>query len=246
MMMTVMAGYRESSQQGDDVKALMVFKSSSIQNDPKGLLKSWNSNLLTPCEWKEVICTPDGRVTSLDISNYGLTGRLHIDDLMALQKLQHLHLRGNIFFDNQFLGEILKNLDRLVRNFKNSICLEINSQGNFLRVLSPVLLWKVSTLETIRYLILVINDNFITGTNPPSLANCANLTWVMFSNNKITGKVSTEIGSLKNLVVLQLSNNSLTREITAKLGKCESLIRLNLSSNKLSRSIPRELPSQSV
>ncbi|KAK9268612.1 hypothetical protein L1049_000369 [Liquidambar formosana] len=91
---------------------------------------------------------------------------------------------------------------------------------------------------------LILNNNFITGYIPMSIANCTNLIWVTLSSNKLTGEIPSGIGNLLNLAILQLGNNSLTGQIPAELGMCRNLIWLDLNSNNLIGPVPSELADQ--
>ena len=85
-----------------DVEALIAFRDSSIESDPKGVLGDWDlGSASNVCSWKGVICSQQGeRVVGLDLSWYGLVGRLQIEHFMAVENLMNLTLRGNSFYGN--------------------------------------------------------------------------------------------------------------------------------------------------
>ncbi|KAJ0966691.1 hypothetical protein J5N97_023608 [Dioscorea zingiberensis] len=90
---------------------------------------------------------------------------------------------------------------------------------------------------------ILLSDNLINGTIPPSLCKLQLLQVIDLSNNFLSGDLPTCWADLRNLLVINLANNSLTGEIPSNMGS-HCLIRvLHLGNNKLSGEIPSSLRS---
>jgi len=91
---------------------------------------------------------------------------------------------------------------------------------------------------------LDISYNNFTGSIPPSITRCTNLSWLSLASNHLTGGVPPGFGNLHNLAILQLYKNSLTGPIPEELGHCNRLIWLDLNSNHFTGAIPPQLAAQ--
>ncbi|XP_027331714.1 receptor-like protein kinase BRI1-like 3 [Abrus precatorius] len=188
----------------------------------------------------------------LDLSSNGFTG--NVPSAFCPSALEKMILAGNYFSGTvpAELGECknLRTIDFSFNSLNGSIPWEIWA----LPKLSDLIMWannltgeipegiceKGGNLET-----LILNNNFISGSIPRSIANCTNMIWVSLASNRISGEIPAGIGNLNALAILQLGNNSLTGRIPREIGQCRRLIWLDLNSNNLTGTIPFELANQS-
>ncbi|KAK4355110.1 hypothetical protein RND71_024081 [Anisodus tanguticus] len=230
---------------GDDgqVGSLIAFKKSSIEYDPKGFLNGWTWSSSSPCTWNGISCSNGGEVVELNLSNAGLSGPLHLTNLMALPTLLRVYFNGNKFYGN--LSSTASScsfefLDLSSNNFSHTLVLEpllkscdglkyLNVSRNSIQ--GVVLKFGPSLLQ------LDLSSNTISdfGILSFALSNCQNLNLLNFSSNKLAGKLKNSISSCKSLSVLDLSRNNLTGELNGlDFGTCQNLTALNLSFNNLS------------
>jgi Leucine-rich repeat (LRR) protein len=94
-------------------------------------------------------------------------------------------------------------------------------------------------------ILLVPNQNLI-GTLPPSLFLLPYLYNLDVSNNQLTGSIPTEIGTCAYLDTIRLSNNMLTGSIPSEMGPLPNLLTLSLDHNSLTGSIPEGIFSNSL
>ncbi|KAM0995744.1 hypothetical protein ACFX2C_005839 [Malus domestica] len=227
---------------GDVVELLYAFKQSSVVSDPHGILSDWKPDSTTPlCSWKGITCSSDGAVTSLNLSNAGLIGGLHLPPLAALPSLQQLHLQGNYFSAvdlsvSNITSCRLETVDLSSNNISQALPIRSFLQGcdrlvfaNLSRNLIPGgdLGFGASLLQ------LDISHNLIS--NADSLT-CNSLNLLNVSHNKLTGKLSDSFLSCKNVSTLDLSNNGFSGELpNSFIAKASaSLEYLDLSSNNFS------------
>ncbi|PIA45943.1 hypothetical protein AQUCO_01600294v1 [Aquilegia coerulea] len=101
---------------------------------------------------------------------------------------------------------------------------------------------SLSNLFQLRRLLLF--DNHLTGTIPPSLGQCINLEILDLSHNRISGMIPSEVAGLSSLkLYLNLSNNFLEGSIPFELSKMDMILAIDFSSNNLSGAIPAQLGS---
>ena len=209
---------------------------------------NWDAGLaITDWEGVEVSESPS-RVTDLDLTGYGLTGKIPAE-LVQLTQLRELHiccnqLTGEIptelgqltlltflsLGDNQLTGEIPTQLAQL------TLLTNLSLRGNQLTGKIPPQLGQLSHLWE-----LELHVNQLTGSIPTELGNLASLTGLHLSDNQLTGSIPTELGNLASLTYLNLNRNHLTGAIPTELGNLASLTGLHLSDNQLTGSIPTEL-----
>lgn len=232
-----------------DAEALIAFRSSSIEIDPKRLLGDWNlSSASTVCSWKGVICSPaEERVVGLDLSSNGLVGRLQIDHLMAMENLRNLTLRGNFFY-----GNLSHSSSRASSSLPCSFEIVDLSHNNFSDAIFKGFLLSCNRLvslnishnsipggvfpfgESIRVLDLSRNRIADKGLLNYSLSHCGGLNLLNLSDNKLSGelgKISTTCGSLH---VVDLSCNQFSGRIPADFlpgSAAVSIQHLDLSHN---------------
>ena len=88
---------------------------------------------------------------------------------------------------------------------------------------------------------LVLEDNNLVGSIPPSFGGLLRLEHVGLIRNHLKGEIPQELGNLSNLSSLSLGGNDLTGEIPPELGNLSGLISLLLSDNNLTGTLPTEL-----
>lgn len=230
---------QQQSKVDDVVKLLLAFKHSSVQYDPHGFLSEWKSDSSIPfCSWRGLTCSPQGHVTTLNLSNTGLVGSLHLPTLTALPTLRYLYLQNNSFSaadlsSNNTLLCGLETVDLSSNNISNPLPDQsflrgcdhlafVNLSHNFIP--GGNLRFSPSLLQ------LDLSGNQISDT---SLLACQNLNLLNVSHNKLKGKLSLSLSSCNNLSTLDLSYNALSGEIpTSFLANASaSLKHLDLSSN---------------
>ncbi|KAI8622600.1 hypothetical protein BC830DRAFT_1088975 [Chytriomyces sp. MP71] len=85
---------------------------------------------------------------------------------------------------------------------------------------------------------LHLSWNKLSGNVTPQLSRCRKLTVLNLANNELEGTIPPELGRLKRLRVLDLSANWLEGRLPPELGKLKRLEALDLSANQLEGSIP--------
>lgn len=103
---------------------------------------------------------------------------------------------------------------------------------------SPVSTWYGVTVQNARVTKLLLQDNNLAGTIPPSIGDLSNLTSLYLISNQLTGSIPSEMGNLTKLDTLSLGGNGLTGNIPFSFGNLMNLAFLNLATNKLSGNIP--------
>ncbi|CAN6450565.1 unnamed protein product [Victoria cruziana] len=217
-----------SSSPQSDINALLAFK-GRVERDPQGVLQGWATTNSGPCSWKGVSCTGGERVTKLDLTGAGLVGALHVDDLMALNQLRILLLRGNAFF--------VGNLSSSSPPSPVGCSLEVVdlSLNNLTAPLPPEFLAPCTSLASLN-----LSHNSLSGSSPlkfgPSLQS------LDLSHNLMSGAAILKhtLSNCRNLTAVDLSSNKLTGGLTS-LSACTNLKSLNLSANVLAVDLPLNL-----
>ena len=101
----------------------------------------------------------------------------------------------------------------------------------------------VTTDDNGRVITLILTDNGLNGSIPPSIESLTSLRTLNLSGNaSLGGPIPESLGRLANLHILYLYNNALTGSIPPLLGNLAgTLTELGLWGNRLSGSIPPEL-----
>ncbi|PON88860.1 Leucine-rich repeat receptor kinase [Trema orientale] len=247
LLISASAARRDLSEQA--VGLLLAFKHSSVESDPNGVLADWQATSSSPCSWRGVTCSRDGLVTSLSLSNAGLTGTLHLPQLTALTTLQHLYLQGNSFSAGDLSASnasscALETLDLSSNNLSDPL-----PQPSFLLSCDRLAYVNLSRNSipggsggTIRFgpslLQLDLSRNRISdsGLLSHTLSNCQHLNLLNFSDNKLSGQLGVTLSSCKGLSTLDLSHNLLSGRIPSSFvaDAPPSLEHLDLSYNNFS------------
>lgn len=189
----------------------------------------------------------NGRLLFLDVSINHFTGRIP-PDLCKGGKLKTLILMENYFFGP--IPEQLGECKSLIR---------IRVRKNYLNGTIPAGFFKFPALDMLEldsnYFTgqlpteisannltkLVLSNNWITGTIPPSIGNLRNLVTLSLDMNKLSSEIPQEIASLKKLLTINLSGNNLTGKIPSSIALCSELTLVDLSRNQLEGEVPKEI-----
>ncbi|GAY68705.1 hypothetical protein CUMW_266230 [Citrus unshiu] len=214
-----------------DQDVLFSVKAHMINDNPNIILaQNWTSNT-SVCSWMGITCDVYGnRVTSLIISDLGLTGTIpsHLGNLSSLQTLA--------LSRNWFSGTIPKEIGNLTK--LKELYLDYNKlQGEI-----PEELGNLAELE-----VLVLNNNLLAGTIPASIFNLSSIsTGLDFSNNNLTVSFPDDMcEGLPRLKGLYVSHNQFKGPIPNNLWHCKELSRVSLSFNQFTDRIPRDLGNSS-
>lgn len=177
-----------------------------LYNDCGGLSwkKQWTlTDPMTKWHGVELGTSPNGtRVTSLNLSDNGLTGNLPTE-ICNLSYLRNLWL-GN----NELTGTIPADIDRL------QLAEYIYLYNNKLTGTIPQSVGNISTLTRLH-----LYGNELSGTIPEEIGRLTNLTALGLMNNNLTGSLPEAIGSMTDLTELSVSGNRLTGTIPEAYGQ---------------------------
>ncbi|KAJ0007757.1 hypothetical protein Pint_30366 [Pistacia integerrima] len=171
-------------------------------------------------------------IYNLDVGTNNLSGELPSVILGKLSLLKYLQLSYNnmISHDN---NSNLKPFFTALENCTSLVELQLVSMGLGGRLPS-----SISQLNITK---ILLQENQITGSIPPSIANLSYLMTLNLTSNHLNGKISSTISRLSKLEQLFLSHNLFSREIPAVLGQLPHLCLLDLSYNNFSGPIPESL-----
>ena len=227
-----------------DCKVLLALRdelagTSSLNWDTQLAMTSWESI--------RVSGSPS-RITELDLSGYGLTGKIpvELDQLseLTLLSLGHNQLTGTIPSDLRQLTQ-LQELHLCCNRLTGAIPPELGQvvqlrvlvlKDNRLSGKIPYELGQLSRLERLR-----LENNQLTREIPAEFGQLTQLWYLTLFNNQLTGEIPRELGQLSQLQVLRLDDNQLTGPIPAELGQLSQLRELWFGSNQLTGPIPSEL-----
>ncbi|XP_023752975.2 receptor-like protein 9DC3 [Lactuca sativa] len=168
---------------------------------------------------------------SLDLSYTGLQGKLP-DNILNLQYLEKLHLRGNSFVT----GPIPK------------VNMSINVPLKWLHLsftnLSGEIPDSIGHLKSLSH--LGLSSCGLVGSLPKSLVNLKNLTTLNVEGNMLKGTLPSLLFTLPLLENLYLGNNIFTGGLASELFNCRSLKRLSLDNNQLEGEINGGSTSPSI
>ena len=206
-----------------DRLALLEFK-KSIDNDPHGILSSWNDSIQF-CNWYGIICgRRHQRITALELPGHNLRGTI-TPCIGNLTFLRTINLTNNSFY-----GEIPKQVGHLFR--LQYLDLSYNSLGGEI----PPSLTNCSKLR-----MMFIFNNKLIGKIPMELGSLTNLFSFRIGENYLTGEIPHSMGNLSLLERFWASYNNLEGNIPKSIGHCKSLLLFSVSVNKLTGTIPYSL-----
>ncbi|KAF6154391.1 hypothetical protein GIB67_008800 [Kingdonia uniflora] len=185
MMMMVTAGYSESSQQSDDVKALMVFKSSSIQNDPKGEFPS-----------SFISCSS---LESLNIRNNQISGNFLYTVVSNLTMLKYLYLPINNITGSVPLSltrcDQLQELDLSSNVFTGELpsgfCSSLKKILLSNNLLSGNVLLEIGKYKNLQTIDLSLNN--LSGSIPSEIWTLPRLSKLVMWGNKLIGVIPESV-----------------------------------------------------
>eukprot|EP00250_Pteridium_aquilinum_P001561 c11753_g1_i1 orf=240-2111(-) len=150
-----------------------LFAVKAALNDSKGILDSWNRDLMDPCSsWVFVTCDGQKRVIEVSLAGQGFSGYLSAQ-IGNLKWLQTLELQNNLLSGS--LPNELGNLTQM---------LSLNAHNNSFSSSIPT---SLSQLPKLKYLILSNND--LTGSIPTGVAEITTLINLDLSDNNLTGAI---------------------------------------------------------
>lgn len=218
----------------DDVTGLLDFKQSS---DPNGFLTDWTPTS-SPCSWRGISCSSDGRVSTIDLTNAGLSGSLHLSHLAAISSLRHLSLRGNTFSAADLSPRpcSLETLDLSSNNLSDPLRAPLLACHNLASLnlsRNSIPGGALSFGPSLLRLDLSRNRISDPALLSHSISNCQNLNLLNFSDNKLAGKLDIILTPCKNLSTLDLSYNLLSGDLPA-VNAPPSMVYMDLSHNNFS------------
>ncbi|KAJ0606097.1 putative non-specific serine/threonine protein kinase [Helianthus annuus] len=246
-------GHRTGKCTKKERQALLHFK-SNIHYDPQGLLDTWTPGEEEKvasndcCYWSGVMCNNQSRVTSLDLRDGFLGGKIS-PSLLNLSYLNYLDL-----YDNSFNGMIpmfissmtqLRYLDLGWNDFNGTIPMFIGSMtqlryldlsGNRFNGKIPMF---IGSMTQLRYLDL--GGNRFNGTIPMFIGSMTQLRYLDLGGNRFNGTIPMFIGSMTQLRYLNLGSNDFNGTIPMFIGSMTQLRYLNLGWNDFRGTIPSEL-----
>ncbi|CAD6268142.1 unnamed protein product [Miscanthus lutarioriparius] len=216
----------------DTQKSIMNDIASLVNSESASANTRWNA-ADNPCNWTGNSCRNSSSfsaVTSISLSNYGLSDSSIFAHLCRLDTLQSLDLSQNSF--TNLSAQFFANSSCSMKKGLQSLNLSTNQLANSLSDLS-----HFPQLE-----VLDLSFNFFASRNlSADLGYFHKLKSFNASTNKLSGDVPTSmVGSLLELV---LSGNQLSGSIPLGLFRYENLTLLDLSQNYLTGPVPDEFMS---
>ncbi|PHT35986.1 hypothetical protein CQW23_23686 [Capsicum baccatum] len=145
--------------------------------------------------------------------------------LPSYQRLQRLDIKRKSYLDGTIPAGFFKllALDRLEHDnnyFTGQLPTDINA-NNFTK--------------------LVLSNNWITRTIPPSIGSLNNLRTLSVDMKSLSPEIPEEMANLKKLITIDLSGNNLTGDIPSSMALCSELTLVDLSRNQLVGEVPKEI-----
>lgn len=192
---TATPGFPPEAEDGNAEEAaetLLKWK-STLDSQSQSLMSSWRGENACSSNWTGVTCDRPEVVTTLNLSNMGLTGMLGALNFTALPHLISLDLSNN-----SFRGPIPSSIGNLSK--LSTLNLSVNSLSQSI----PSALGRLTSLR-----LLYLRQNRLRGPIPEDIFTLNSLLELSFSVNNLTGALPTSIGLLGNLTILDLSYNGL-------------------------------------
>ncbi|KAH9779617.1 Receptor-like protein 6 [Citrus sinensis] len=201
--------------------SLLSFTSSSNM-DIKYSLPSLQELNLSNCNINQFpsFLRNSEKLTSLDLSNGRIRGRISKHDSKGWKSLIDLHLCNN------FLTHIA------LHPWKNIKTLDLRNN----KIQGSILVPPPSTQ------VFLVSNNKLSGAIPPSICSLSSLQYLSLSHNNLSGTIPSCLGNFSTqLIILDLKNNSLEGHIHDNFANASYLRSLDLNSNKLEGPLPRSL-----
>ncbi|KAF6138532.1 hypothetical protein GIB67_022566 [Kingdonia uniflora] len=196
---------------------------------PVSVKSSWILEDSTPCHWKGVQCDEKHYVVSLNLSSYGIGGKLG-SQIGQLRFIQTIDISNNSLsgvIPSEFANcSQLKYLDLSNNSFTGEL---------------PVSLFLNTHLK-----ILNLGSNHFNGSIPSSVANCTKLQELYLHSNRLSGALPVSLFLNTHLEFLDLGYNYFNGSIPSSVGNCTELQELYLHMNGLSGALPNSLPKNLI
>ncbi len=210
-------------------------------------------------EWYGVTTDTLGRVTGLDLSNNGLTGRIP-PDLWRLRHLSRLRLGRNAL-SGPLPASMVKLPLRVFRYAETDLCTppDASFRDWISGLPSHTGTGEECTSLSYRSALAALyratggegwtrSDNWLDDAPPEEWYGVevdadGRIVGLTLDDNNLEGELPAEIGHLSHLSHLALDNNNLEGELPPELGDLNELTRLSIDNNRLSGKIPLELGS---
>jgi hypothetical protein len=181
------------------------------------------------CGWDGVYCNDRELVTTFDLSNNNLRGRL-ISEIGELgSNLAHLLIHSNDLLSGSIPSELgmLSRLERIV--------MHDNTLSGFL----PTTIGGLPILVE-----LDLSHNNLSGPIPSEIGLLPEAEYISLGHNKLEGQIPSEIGTTSTLLVLELNDNLISGTIPTEISQL-SLATLDLRRNRLRGGIPSHIGQMS-
>ncbi|XP_024019830.1 putative leucine-rich repeat receptor-like serine/threonine-protein kinase At2g24130 [Morus notabilis] len=172
---------------------------------------------------------------NLDVEYNHFSGELPTEIIGSFPSLIFLHLSFNKMKSHNGNTDLSPFFDA-VRNCTGLEELEMAGMG-----FGGTLPASIGQFLGANLTVMLLQDNKIFGSIPPSISNFSKLRMLNLSSNLMTGTISDEMRVLPRLEQLFLSHNCFSGPIPKVLGKFPSLGLLDLSHNKFFGEIPESL-----
>lgn len=104
-----------------EANALLKWK-DSFENNSQALLSTW-TKATSPCKWEGIQCDKSKSISSINLANYGLKGKLQTFSFSSFPNLLELNIYNNFFYGT--IPPQIGNLSKIiVLNFSTNLLLE--------------------------------------------------------------------------------------------------------------------------
>lgn len=182
----------------------------------------WDLN--TPVSGWSGVSVINGRVTTINLSNYNLSGTLPWQ-LGQIDSLKSLFLGSDPISGTY--PDSLWNLKKME---------SLNLQGTSLQgSISP----KIGEMKNLKYLYMTASK--FSGEIPAEIGNCKKLKTIRLNNNQFSGELPSTLGDLPDLEVIYIISNSFSGPFPTFLTGNTKMSSLALEYNQFSGPIPEEI-----
>uniref|UniRef100_A0A7N0UVF3 Leucine-rich repeat-containing N-terminal plant-type domain-containing protein n=1 Tax=Kalanchoe fedtschenkoi TaxID=63787 RepID=A0A7N0UVF3_KALFE len=214
--------FQIASASTEEALALLQWKNSLDSSDV--LSASWTlgaSNATTddsPCNWVGILCGDGGGVVKVNLSGFGVTGKLEGFSFASFPNVSYFEMSVNNLYGpippQISLLQKVEYLDFSLTNLTGRIPAEIG------------LLSRLQTLHLIYCQ--------LSGSIPQEIGNLKALTELALYGNMLDGPIPASFGNLTSLVNLFIYQNQLSGSIPEEFGKLSNLVWLYMDTNNIS------------